>query len=304
MGGALWGTYDEAGEKNSFQEALREWRGGGESVGGGVGTTPAGTLMRAAAVSGATAHHSSGSLAPSDPGWRPASLQCCWECLQKFTHRGHWSSLASKTFCSRDCGEKYEKSRRLKRAPPPPPKRKAACQRCFNLCFSQETSIPVPESTDKFFCSQLCADLAGVANTNTNTNTSADGLGVGFGFGGSVPSPPEGATRSIVPSGGPPAGRAPRSAAAAGMMAGASVKRSGDGRGGAVGASPGSGRQCPECEGGVDILKGAVGVVIAGLGSRLCCSRKCADAVLARPTPEDSNKENVGGTAIHRCEGN
>ena len=52
-------------------------------------------------------------------------------------------------------------------------------------------------------------------------------------------------------------------------------------------------------------MKGAVGVVVAGLGSRLCCSRKCADAVLARPTPDEDkaasdNKENNASMAAAR----
>lgn len=281
MGGALWGTYDERAESTSFQEAIREWRGGGASQ----AAAPASSLMRTATGAHAAAGGrgeggaapGAASLAPSDPSWKPSAVQCCWDCLQRFTHRGHWSSLAEKQFCSRECGEKYEESRRLKRAPPAPPKRKVACQRCYNLC-SQETSVSAG-STGKYFCTKMCADLAGVG--------AARGRG---------PHP------SAAPPGGAPAGRAPRSSAAAGMLPATTGSTTTTmTKGGVAGGGRSIGRFCPECEGGVDILKGAVGVVVAGLGSRLCCSRKCADAVLERPTPEDvdsSGKEtNVAAAA-------
>jgi len=40
----------------------------------------------------------------------------------------------------------------------------------------------------------------------------------------------------------------------------------------------------------VDILRGAVGVVVGGVGSRICCSRRCADAVLSRPALADGSR--------------
>jgi hypothetical protein len=112
MGGELWGAYDERAEASSFQDAIKDWRGGGASQAAAAAPQASSLMSRTAS-----------SLPPSDPSYRPTAIQCCWECLRKFTDRGHWSSLAEKQFCGCDCGDKYEKSRRLKRAPPAPPKR-------------------------------------------------------------------------------------------------------------------------------------------------------------------------------------
>jgi|AntAceMinimDraft_11_1070367.scaffolds.fasta_scaffold121264_1 hypothetical protein len=38
--------------------------------------------------------------------------------------------------------------------------RKAACQRCFNLC-SREAGVAVAGAPGQYFCTQMCADLAG-----------------------------------------------------------------------------------------------------------------------------------------------
>lgn len=233
MGGALWGSYDEREAASSFQDAIREWR-----TGGGAPGAPRSTPNDAA-------------LAPSDPLWKPSALQCCWECLQKFTHRGHYSSLAQKQFCSRRCAETYEKSRRLKRAPPAPPKRKVACQRCFNLC-DPDAAVPTGAARDAFYCTEACAgDARGPRVKVTPGDDSAA------------------EARVESTSGGPHGGGGLT------MRSGAQV---GGGR---------DGRRCPECGGLVDILRGAVGVIAVGMGRALCCSRTCADAVLARPTPEE-----------------
>ena len=52
----------------------------------------------------------------------------------------------------------------------------------------------------------------------------------------------------------------------------------------------GASRACAECGGPVDLLRGAVGVVIAGLGSRMCCGRACAEAAMAKPSSEEEGR--------------
>ena len=112
MGGELWGTYDEREAARSFKEAVREWRGGDET------TSSASSLSVAYATSASNA-----ALRPSDAGWGQ-SPQCCWECLTRFTDRGHWSVLARRQFCGKACAATYEKARRLE-----PPLRACECTR-------------------------------------------------------------------------------------------------------------------------------------------------------------------------------
>ena len=148
MGGELWGTYDEREAARSFKEAVREWRGGDET------TSSASSLSVAYATSASNA-----ALRPSDAGWGQ-SPQCCWECLTRFTDRGHWSVLARRQVCGKACAATYEKARRLEPPPPAPPRRRAACQRCFNLC---DPDAAVPAAGGGVFCAAACAVAAGAA---------------------------------------------------------------------------------------------------------------------------------------------
>lgn len=236
MGGELWGTYDEREAARSFKEAVREWRGGDET------SSSASSLSVAYATSASNA-----ALRPSDAGWGQ-SPQCCWECLTRFTDRGHWSVLARRQFCGKACAATYEKARRLEPPPPAPPRRRAACQRCFNLC---DPDAAVPAAGGGVFCAAACAVAAGAA----------------------TPAPPTGPAPPL----GAPRGRAPRAKIQTGGSAAATT-------------TAGASRACAECGRPVDLLRGAVGVVIAGLGSRMCCGRACAEAAMAKPSCEEEGR--------------
>ena len=252
MGGELWGTYDEREAARSFKDAVREWRGGGET------SSSASSLSVAYATSASNA-----ALRPSEAGWGHAP-QYCWECLARFTDRGHWSVLARRQFCGKACATTYEKARRLEPPPSAPPRRRAACQRCFNLC---DPDAAVPAAGGGVFCAAACAVAAGAATPAPP----------------SAPAPPSGAPR----------GRAPRAKIQTG---GATAATSA-----AAATTTGRGsRACAECGGPVDLLRGAVGVVIAGLGSRMCCGRACAEAAMARPSPED---EGSAGESVKTRDG-
>ena len=266
--GSLWGAYDERAESSSFQDAIKEWRGGAGPSTTAAPPPPRGSLLAAAA-------------SPSDPSWRPSAIQCCWECLRKFTDRGHWSTLAGKQFCGRDCSLKYEKSRRLKPAPPPPHNRKVACQRCFNLCSEEDDFAAAEGAGGGYYCGKMCAALAGMNARGAAGGASAAAV-VAESAGAGAAAPP----------GAAPSGRAPRSAAAAGMTSPPTITATARAVPRETPKASGTGRVCPECDGAVNILQGAVGVVTP-LGRALVCGRTCADALLARPIPDPVGKDPI-----------
>ena len=95
-GGALWGTYDESANENSFKEAIQEWRGEPAKLPADQ-TTEVGEQAEIAA---------------------PKEKRSCWQC-----YKLHWSDVSlsaeghtDKVFCSPNCLGKFQEKESLKAA--------------------------------------------------------------------------------------------------------------------------------------------------------------------------------------------
>ena len=156
-----------------------------------------------------------------------------------------------------------------------------ACQKCFKLCVEGEGTTVAAENGHGYFCSDKCAKRGQreqegrAARARNAAQAAADAA---------MAAKQELGTMAA-------ASQKPLDERSSSSSRGKHSEEVANGegsshRGAAVATAAGARRdrernECPECNGKVDILR-AVGVVVAGQGSRLCCSKACAQAVMAR----------------------
>ena len=94
--GSLWGTYDEAANAASFQDAVASWRQGGLESADRETPAPAPALVTATAP-------------------RRVARLACFECMRRFQSEPLTCPVTKRTFCSTSCYSKYQSTQARRR---------------------------------------------------------------------------------------------------------------------------------------------------------------------------------------------